>query len=101
MDLAPVVDVDTNPANPVIGARAFSSDPAAAGESGAAFIAAMQGAGVAACAKHYPGHGDTSVDSHVDLPTVGHSMARASRARAAVKPAMRRRRRPRDRRPCP
>ena len=76
MDLAPVVEVDTNPANPVIGARAFSSDPAAAGESGAAFIAAMQGAGVAACAKHYPGHGDTSVDSHVDLPTVGHSMAR-------------------------
>ena len=76
MDLAPVVDVDTNPANPVIGARAFASEPRAAGAAGAAFARAMQARGVAACAKHYPGHGDTAVDSHVELPTLDHGMRR-------------------------
>ncbi len=76
LDFAPVVDVDTNPANPVIGDRSFSDDPAIVARCGAAFITAMQAGGVAACAKHFPGHGDTSQDSHVDLPRLPHSMDR-------------------------
>jgi beta-N-acetylhexosaminidase len=68
LDLAPVVDVNTNPLNPVIGVRSFGSDPAAVAVHAAAWIMGMQGAGVAACAKHFPGHGDTSVDSHLALP---------------------------------
>ena len=70
LDFAPVVDVDTNPDNPVIGDRAFSNDPDEVSRHAAAFIAGLQGAGVAACAKHFPGHGDTATDSHVDLPRV-------------------------------
>jgi beta-N-acetylhexosaminidase len=70
MDLAPVVDVDTNPKNPVIGDRSFGDDPDLVGRLAAAQIRGLQDGGVAACAKHYPGHGDTDVDSHVDLPTV-------------------------------
>ena len=68
LNLAPVVDVNSNPQNPIIGVRSFGSDPRAVAEHAAAWIAGMQGAGVAACAKHFPGHGDTSVDSHVALP---------------------------------
>lgn len=68
LNLAPVVDVNTSPLNPVIGVRSFGSDPAAVARHATAWIQGMQGAGVAACAKHFPGHGDTSVDSHVDLP---------------------------------
>jgi beta-N-acetylhexosaminidase len=75
-DYAPVVDVDTNPANPVIGDRSFSRDPAAVGRLGAAFAAGLQSAGVAACAKHFPGHGDTSQDSHKDLPRLPHALER-------------------------
>lgn len=75
-DYAPVVDVDTNPANPVIGDRAFSSQPLAVGSLGAALAYGLQDAGVAACAKHFPGHGDTSQDSHKDLPRLPHSLAR-------------------------
>src|SRR5205085_2731823 len=60
--------VNANPQNPIIGVRSFGSDPRAVAEHAAAWIAGMQGAGVAACAKHFPGHGDTSVDSHVVLP---------------------------------
>jgi beta-N-acetylhexosaminidase len=75
-DYAPVVDVDTNPANPVIGDRAFSRDPAAVGRLGAALAAGLQAEGVAACAKHFPGHGDTSQDSHKDLPRLPHDLAR-------------------------
>jgi beta-N-acetylhexosaminidase len=70
LDLAPVVDVNTNPTNPVIGVRSFGSDPAAAAAQAAAWIEGLQEAGVAACAKHFPGHGDTSVDSHLALPVV-------------------------------
>jgi beta-N-acetylhexosaminidase len=70
LDLAPDADVNTNPANPVIGARAFGSDPKVVAAHTAAWVTGLQGAGVAACAKHFPGHGDTSVDSHLDLPVV-------------------------------
>jgi beta-N-acetylhexosaminidase len=75
-DYAPVVDVDTNPANPVIGDRSFSRDPAAVARLGAAFAEGLQSAGVAGCAKHFPGHGDTSQDSHTDLPHLPHPLAR-------------------------
>jgi beta-N-acetylhexosaminidase len=70
MNLAPVADANTNPENPVIGVRAFGSDPALVARHTAAFVESTQRAGVAACAKHFPGHGDTAVDSHLDLPTV-------------------------------
>ncbi len=75
-DFAPVVDVDTNPQNPVIGDRSFGDDPDLVGRLGVAVIEGLQGGGVAACAKHFPGHGDTSVDSHLDLPVVDHSPSR-------------------------
>jgi beta-N-acetylhexosaminidase len=76
LDFAPVVDVDTNPANPIIGDRSFSRDPEDVAKQAVAFIEAMQGAGVAACAKHFPGHGDTDKDSHLDLPVVEHARSR-------------------------
>jgi beta-N-acetylhexosaminidase len=76
LDFAPVVDVDTNPANPVIGDRSFGRDPACVARHASAFIEAMQAEGVAACAKHFPGHGDTHEDSHVALPRVGHGLER-------------------------
>jgi beta-N-acetylhexosaminidase len=76
LDMAPVVDVDTNPDNPVIGDRAFSSDPERVADLAAAFIRGLQAAGVGACAKHFPGHGDTEVDSHFGLPRVQHDRAR-------------------------
>jgi beta-N-acetylhexosaminidase len=75
-DYAPVVDVDSNPANPVIGDRAFSADPAVVGRLGAALARGLQAQGVAACAKHFPGHGDTSQDSHLDLPRLPHGLTR-------------------------
>ena len=70
LTLAPVADLNTNPANPVIGVRSFGSDPARAGEHVAAWVRGLQSAGIAACAKHFPGHGDTSDDSHLTLPVV-------------------------------
>jgi beta-N-acetylhexosaminidase len=76
LDFAPVVDVDTNPDNPVIGDRSFGCDPAGVALHSANFIAAMQEAGVAACAKHFPGHGDTASDSHHELPRLDHDLAR-------------------------
>ncbi len=75
-DYAPVVDVDTNPRNPVIGDRAFSADPERVGRLGAALARGLQSAGVAACAKHFPGHGDTSQDSHLVLPRLPHPLER-------------------------
>lgn len=75
-DFAPVVDVDTNPANPVIGERSFSRDAHSVAKIGALFIEGMQGAGVAASAKHFPGHGDTDTDSHHALPRLPHSLER-------------------------
>ena len=76
LDYAPVLDVDTNPANPVIGDRSFARTPEEVGRLGAALIRGLQRAGVAACGKHFPGHGDTSQDSHTDLPRLPHTMAR-------------------------
>jgi beta-N-acetylhexosaminidase len=70
LDFAPVCDVDSNPANPVIGDRSFGSDPAEVCRHVAAFVRGLQGEGVIACAKHFPGHGDTAQDSHLALPTV-------------------------------
>jgi beta-N-acetylhexosaminidase len=68
--LGPVVDVSCNPDNPVIGIRSFGADAELVSRHSAAAVEGLQSAGVAACAKHFPGHGDTSVDSHLDLPTV-------------------------------
>ena len=70
INFAPVVDVNTNPNNPVIGDRALGSDPALVTRLGHAIVDGMQSAGVAACLKHFPGHGDTSSDSHLALPVV-------------------------------
>ncbi|CAL9566201.1 Beta-hexosaminidase [Streptomyces sp. enrichment culture] len=72
-DYAPVADVNVDPANPVIGVRSFGSGPAAVARLVAAEVAGYQGSGVAACAKHFPGHGDTSVDSHTGFPVITHS----------------------------
>jgi beta-N-acetylhexosaminidase len=76
LDFAPVVDVDTNPKNPVIGDRSFGDDPDLVGRLGAAMVRGLQQEGVAACAKHFPGHGDTDVDSHLELPAVDHGRSR-------------------------
>ena len=76
LNFAPVADVDSNPANPVIGDRSFGDDPHVVAECVIAHAAAMQSAGVAACMKHFPGHGDTSQDSHHDLPRLPHDLER-------------------------
>ncbi len=76
LDFAPVMDVDSNPDNPVIGDRSFSSRSRRVAEHGVAFIEGLQEAGVAACAKHFPGHGDTSSDSHFELPRLEHDLDR-------------------------
>lgn len=83
MNLAPVADVNSNPLNPVIGVRSFGSDPALVARHVAAFVEGTQAVGVAACAKHYPGHGDTHEDSHLALPAVD-AMPDPSPFRAAV-----------------
>jgi beta-N-acetylhexosaminidase len=70
LDFAPVLDVGTATKNPIIGDRAFSHDPAVVAALGLAFIVGLQDQGVIACGKHFPGHGDTSVDSHKALPVV-------------------------------
>jgi beta-N-acetylhexosaminidase len=72
-DYSPVADVNVNPANPVIGVRSFGADPRAVAALVAAEVAGYQGSGVAATAKHFPGHGDTNVDSHTGFPTITHS----------------------------
>lgn len=79
VNFAPVVDVDTNPDNPVIGDRSLSSDPALVAELGAALVRGLQNEGVAACAKHFPGHGDTELDSHTALPRLVHGLDRLER----------------------
>jgi beta-N-acetylhexosaminidase len=70
LNLAPVADVNSNPRNPVIGVRSFGSQPELVARHVAAFVTGAQERGVAACAKHFPGHGDTAVDSHLELPVV-------------------------------
>ncbi|MCX5069908.1 glycoside hydrolase family 3 protein [Micromonospora lupini] len=76
LDYAPDADVNSNPANPVIGVRSFGADPALVARHTAAWIRGLQRGGVAACAKHFPGHGDTRVDSHHDLPRITADRAR-------------------------
>lgn len=76
LPFAPVLDVNNNPDNPVISVRSFGEDPAAVARMGAAFVRGLQEWGATATGKHFPGHGDTDVDSHVDLPVI-----RATRAR--------------------
>lgn len=70
VNYAPVVDINNNPANPVIGYRSFGEDKYKVAEMGVAYVKGMQQAGIMACAKHFPGHGDVSVDSHLDLPVI-------------------------------
>jgi beta-N-acetylhexosaminidase len=75
-DLAPVLDVHTNPANPVIGNRSFGRTPQAVIAQAFAFWRGLRAAGVLGCGKHFPGHGDTRTDSHFDLPVVSHQLPR-------------------------
>lgn len=87
LDLAPVADVNSNPLNPVIGVRAFGAQAAPVARQTAAWVSGLQEAGVAACVKHFPGHGDTSVDSHLALPVVNddpHSSGALEPFRAAI-----------------
>jgi beta-N-acetylhexosaminidase len=77
MDLAPVVDVDTNPSNPVISSRSFGGSSELVTKLGVAVVRGLQDHGVAACVKHFPGHGDTNKDSHKELPALpNHDLAR-------------------------
>ncbi|MGW5692928.1 glycoside hydrolase family 3 protein [Streptomyces asiaticus] len=70
LNWAPSADVNSNPDNPVIGVRSFGAEPGLVARHTAAYIEGLQGAGVAACTKHFPGHGDTAVDSHHALPRI-------------------------------
>ena len=79
LDYAPVLDIHTNPKNPVIGDRALAETAEGVARLGAAIVRGLQENGVAACGKHFPGHGDTSVDSHLDLPIVEHPPDRLRR----------------------
>jgi beta-N-acetylhexosaminidase len=79
LDYAPVLDIHTNPKNPIIGDRALGEDAATVAKLGAAIVRGLQENGVAACGKHFPGHGDTSVDSHLELPLVEHPPDRIRR----------------------
>jgi beta-N-acetylhexosaminidase len=93
VDLAPVADVNSNPDNPIIGVRAFGAAPDLVARHVRATVEGMQAAGVAACAKHFPGHGDTAVDSHLGLPAVGGDLAGAllpfeAAAKAGVRAVM-------------
>lgn len=72
LDFAPVLDIQSNPANTVIGDRALATDAAGVAALGAAIVRGLQAEGIAACGKHFPGHGDTTADSHTDLPLVEH-----------------------------
>jgi len=76
INFAPVLDVDTNSTNPVIGDRAFGNTPEQVIRHATAFIAGLQDHGIAACGKHFPGHGDTATDSHHVLPSVVHAPER-------------------------
>jgi beta-N-acetylhexosaminidase len=76
MNLAPVLDINNNPKNPVIGVRSFGEDPERVSALGVAAIRGYQSSGVITCAKHFPGHGDTHLDSHLTLPTIPHDRFR-------------------------
>jgi beta-N-acetylhexosaminidase len=79
MNLAPVLDVDTNPDSPVIGERSFGPDPLRVARLGVAMAKGLGEAGILACGKHFPGHGDTALDSHVTMPVVQHGLDRLRR----------------------
>ena len=82
-NFAPVLDVHTNPANPVIGNRAFGTTPEAAAAHALAFWRGLRAAGLVGCGKHFPGHGDTRTDSHHELPVVDHDLDRLRRVELA------------------
>jgi beta-N-acetylhexosaminidase len=82
-DFAPVLDVHTNPANPVIGSRAFGVTPEAVALHALAFWRGLRAAGLVGCGKHFPGHGDTQTDSHLTLPVVDHAEERLRRVELA------------------
>jgi beta-N-acetylhexosaminidase len=75
VNFAPVVDVNNNPNNPIINFRAFSEDKTRVAQMGIAYMRGLQSNGVMACAKHFPGHGDTDADSHEDMPVIRKSLA--------------------------
>ena len=79
VNFAPVVDVNNNPRNPVINVRSFGENPEVVGKLGAAYVRGLQGGGMIATLKHFPGHGDTDVDSHIGLPTIPHARERLDR----------------------
>lgn len=83
MNLAPVLDVNNNPGNPAIGVRSYGESPELVAAMGAEAVAASQSAGVLATAKHFPGKGDVTRDSHIDLPHVAHSRERLNRVELA------------------
>ena len=94
VDFAPVADVNNNPRNPVINIRSFGEDPARVGALGAAWARGLQQGGMLATMKHFPGHGDTAVDSHLGLPVIhtrasGSSRSSSRRSRRASTPARR------------
>jgi beta-N-acetylhexosaminidase len=76
LNFAPCVDVNNNKANPVIGVRSYGEDAGVVGLMGARAVQGYQDAGISACPKHFPGHGDTTADSHLELPTVPHDLER-------------------------
>ena len=82
-NFAPVVDVNTNPKNPIIGNRSFGSDVQNVIAKSLAYAQGLQDNGVLAAIKHFPGHGDTDVDSHLDLPVVKHSLERLNKIELA------------------
>ena len=75
MILAPIMDVNNNPSNPIINLRAYSDNPNIVSDLGSEFIKGIQDNGLYACVKHFPGHGNTSVDSHTSLPTINSSFS--------------------------
>lgn len=79
IDFAPVLDIHTNAANPIIGDRAFGTEPDPAARRALAFARGLDAAGVLACGKHFPGHGDTATDSHLELPRIDHGWERLER----------------------
>lgn len=76
LDLAPSLDVNNNPKNPIIGVRSFGEDPQLVSQMGTSMIDGFRDGNILAAVKHFPGHGDTSIDTHIDLPTVTHSRER-------------------------
>ncbi len=80
---APVLDVNNNPFNPIIGARSFGSDPMVVARFGVAFLEGLQNQGIAAFGKHFPGHGDTTIDTHLGMPVIAHDRRRLAQVELA------------------